>query len=164
MRLQSALSSWLRACSVDLALAPVPSRSLPGTRTPQKAAYDAVYDKLGPVLARLTALSLKRGGSASDPVTFLAIRHEPSGLAIVFEPDRAFGAYLRFCQSKKSHPGVIVSLHSPMLGENATLDKILNRKDRVRTQEVVNSMDALQTAIKSLPRGKPRALRSIFFF
>jgi hypothetical protein len=149
---------------VDLALAPVPSRSLPGTRTPQKAAYDAVYDKLGPVLARLTALSLKRGGSASDPVTFLAIRHEPSGLAIVFEPDRAFGAYLRFCQSKKSHPGVIVSLHSPMLGENATLDKILNRKDRVRTQEVVNSMDALQTAIKSLPRGKPRALRSIFFF
>ena len=145
------LSACLRACAHDLSF--MASMSSRGVQTPQQNTFAIVNKEVTMHLSRLVALSLKRRGHVTDPVTFLCIRHESSGVAMVFEPGESFGSYLNYCAASQQEAGVIISLHHPTLGHNRTLDKLLLRKRAVRTNEVVELVNKLKIALNKLSLG-----------
>jgi len=115
------LSACLIACANDISFMAPMSRH--GVQTPQQNTSAIVNKEVTMHLSRLVALSLKRRGHVTDPVTFLCIRHENSGVSLVFESGEFFGLYLNYCAASQQEAGVIISLHHPTLGHNRTLEK-----------------------------------------
>jgi len=149
--LKRTLSSCLRACANDINF--IASMSSRGVQTPQQNTFAIVNKEVTMHLSRLVALSLKRRGHVTDPVIFLCVRHENSGVAMVFEPGETFGFYLNYCTASQQEAGVIISLHHPTLGHNRTLEKLLLRKGTVRTNEVLEVLKKLKIALNKLSEG-----------
>ena len=151
---ERALTTWVTSCAQDLGrIAFFGDKRSNKSESHAQGAVRYLANEITPLLSRLVALSLKRGGRENDPVAFLAVRNAKANVAWTFEPADSFGSYLAHSAVKGRSHETVLSLCSPTCGYNSALDNAFELVRPVNRDQVYSETDKLTKALESLDPG-----------